>query len=376
MTLGRPSAAGSPSDTPSGTPSDTRSSDTRPGIRPDGIDDAVARCRRLLDPAMRDAVAQLHPWSARMAGFSLGWSDADGRPFEGRGGGKTLRPVIAMLCAEAVGADMEDALPGAVAVELVHAFSLVHDDIMDLDEQRRHRDALWKAYGVGPALLAGDALLALAISRLSGPGRDVAMRYLSAALMELVQGQTQDMAFESRRWSGPGEVSVGEYVEMAAGKTGALVGAAAATGVALGGAPGLAERMWEMGREMGVAFQIVDDLLGIWGDPDITGKPVHGDLRRGKKTLPVLAALAAGGPAAEELTALLASELVAEPGAGAVDDNAVRRAARLVEEAGGRAAAMELANLHMAAAVATIDEHLSGAPELRELCARLLDRSH
>ncbi|MFD2350738.1 polyprenyl synthetase family protein [Nonomuraea ferruginea] len=267
-------------------------------------------------------MSSLHPWSARMAAFTLGWSDADGRPYEGNSG-KGVRPAIALLCAEAAGAPAESAVPAAVAVELVHAFSLVHDDIIDLGERRRHRPALWKAYGTGPALLAGDALLALAVAQLAGSGE--AMNYLSRALVELVQGQTADMAFEDRPWRGPGAVTVGEYTEMTLGKTGGLLGAAAATGVILGGRADLAPRLWEMGRELGVAFQLVDDILGIWGDPGVTGKPADSDLRRGKKTYPVLAALATDGAAAHDLAALLQ--------AGAADEHAVRRAAGLVEEA-------------------------------------------
>ncbi|WP_327105081.1 polyprenyl synthetase family protein [Nonomuraea glycinis] len=334
--------------------------------RPDAVHagaEAIARCRRLLEPALREAVSVLHPSGARMAGFALGWSDVDGRPFTGDGG-KHLRPAIAMLSAEAVGAPPESALPGAVAVELVHAFSLVHDDIMDLDERRRHRPTLWRAYGAGPALLAGDAMLALAIDRLAGTG--VPMAYLSRALVELVQGQTLDLAFESRPWRGPGEVTIQEYEEMAAGKTGSLLGAAAATGVALGGAPELAERAWEMGREFGVAFQIYDDILGIWGDPAITGKPVHGDLRRGKKTLPIIAALSAGGPAARELSAVV--------GAAATDEEAVRQAARLVEEAGGRQAALDLSARRARGAMKMMAEFLPGDTALRDVCGALIDR--
>ncbi|MGI5292092.1 polyprenyl synthetase family protein [Nonomuraea polychroma] len=330
-------------------------------IAPDA--DAVVRCRRLLEPALREAVSVLHPWGARMAAFTLGWSDVDGRPQKG-GLGKALRPAIVLLGAEAVGAEAESALPGAVAVELVHAFSLTHDDIIDRDELRRHRAALWKAYGVGPALLTGDALLALAVSQLAG--RPEAMPYLSAALIELVQGQTADMAFESRPWHGPGAVTIEEYTEMAAGKTGGLLGAAAATGVALGGAPELADRMWSMGRDLGVAFQIVDDMLGIWGDPHVTGKPTHSDLRRDKKTLPVLAALTSGGSAARELSAVLA--------AGAADEESVRHAARLVEEAGGRAEARALADRYVAAALGVLDECLPDAANLRALYDSLVNR--
>ncbi|MGP3912492.1 polyprenyl synthetase family protein [Nonomuraea sp. 10N515B] len=327
--------------------------------------DAIARYRRLLEPALRAAVSTLHPWGARMAGFALGWSDADGRPRQGDGG-KGLRPVIAMLSAEAVGGAAEAALPAAVAVELVHVFSLAHDDIIDNDERRRHQETLWKAYGVGPALLTGDALLALAVGQLAG--QPEAMRYLSAALIELVQGQSADMAFETRPWRGPEAVGVEEYTRMAAGKTGGLLGAAAAAGVALGGAPELADRMWEAGRQLGVAFQVVDDMLGIWGDPNVTGKPVHNDLRRAKKTLPVLAALAAENPAARELSEVLSS--------GVADEESVRRAARLVEEAGGRAAALAMADRYVASAVDILDECLPDATELRTLCHGLVNRIH
>ncbi|MEO3869905.1 polyprenyl synthetase family protein [Nonomuraea sp. B12E4] len=328
---------------------------------PDG--GVLARCRSLLEPALREAVSVLHPWGGRMVAFALGWSDTDGRPYGGDGG-KGLRPAITMLGAEAVGGTAESALPGAVAVELVHAFSLVHDDIVDNDERRRHREALWKAYGVGPALVAGDALLALAVSRLAE--RPEAMKYLSAALVDLVQGQTADMAFEERPWHGAGRVTVEEYTAMVAGKTGGLLGAAAAVGVVLGGAPELADRMWDMGRDLGVAFQVVDDMLGIWGDPGLTGKPVHSDLRRDKKTLPVLAALAAGGPEARELSAVLA--------AGVADDDSARRAAGLVADAGGRAVAQAMADRHLAAALRVMDECLPGAADLRGLCDSLVHR--
>jgi geranylgeranyl diphosphate synthase, type I len=360
----------------------------------------LARFRGLLDPALRDAVSVLDPWGERMAVFALGWSDTDGGPHSGAGvgggfggvgggadratgggttdrgagsgtdgisrgdGGKGVRPALALLSAEAVGAPAESALPGAVAVELVHAFSLAHDDIIDRDELRRHRAALWKAYGVGPALLTGDALLALAVSQLAG--RPEAMPYLSAALIELVQGQSADMAFENRPWKGPGEVGIDEYAEMAAGKTGSLLGAAAAAGVALGGAPELADPMWAMGRDLGVAFQIVDDMLGIWGDPRVTGKPIYSDLRHEKKTLPVLAALADGGSAARELSALLA--------AGTTDEESVRHAAHLVEEAGGREKSQALADRYVETALSVIDEHLPAATELRALCNSLVHR--
>ncbi|MFI6595704.1 polyprenyl synthetase family protein [Nonomuraea sp. NPDC050536] len=324
-------------------------------------EDELQRARRLAEPALREAVAGLHPWGERMASFTLGWSDVDGLPYDGDSG-KNLRPAIAMLAAEAVGATAEAALPGAVAVELVHAFSLVHDDIIDQDERRRHREALWKAYGVGPAILTGDSLLALAIGRLAQEGDPLAVRYLSSALIDLVHGQTLDMVFEDRPWSGPGAVTVAEYTEMTAGKTGSLLAAAASLGVILGGAPSLAEPMWQMGRDLGIAFQIADDLLGIWGDPEQTGKPIYNDLRRAKKTLPVLAAL----PVSPDLAALLSTE---------ASDDDFREAAELIERAGGRATALDLAESHLTAALTTLRSELPRAEALHDLCAALVHRS-
>lgn len=339
-------------------------------------EDAVAilsRWRRVTGPALRDAVDGLHPWPARMAAFTFGWADGDVPP--AGTGGKGLRVALTLLGAQAAGAPAESALAGAVAVELVHAFSLVHDDIMDGDEQRRHRPTVWKAYGIGPAVLAGDGLLAMAVATLAaapGGGAAAAVRRLSSALVDLVCGQSEDLTFEARPWTGPDAVTVEEYTAMAEAKTGALLGCAAAVGTLLGG--GSARRaaaMDRMGRELGLAFQVTDDMLGIWGDPAVTGKPVAADLRRGKKTLPVLAALRAGTPPARALAALLA----AAPGDGAADD----RARELIEAAGGRAFARERARVHLDRALRAVGDEDVPAPvaaELAALCRFVADRGH
>ncbi|MDQ0988517.1 geranylgeranyl pyrophosphate synthase [Streptomyces sp. V2I9] len=119
------------------------------------------RCRELVRPALVESVGRLHPLHAETAAFSLGWRGTDGEPLAGSQG-KGVRQALAVLGAEAVGGSAADAVPGAVAAELIHTFSLIHDDIMDGDETRRRRPTLWKAYGTGPAVLAGDALFALA----------------------------------------------------------------------------------------------------------------------------------------------------------------------------------------------------------------------
>ncbi|MEU9201628.1 polyprenyl synthetase family protein [Streptomyces sp. NPDC048332] len=324
----------------------------------------LARCRDLVRPALGRAVGQLHPWHAEITAFSLGW-DGAGRALPGAQG-KGVRQALAVLGAEAVGAKAESAVPGAVAVELVHTFSLLHDDIMDGDETRRQRPTAWKAYGTGPAVLAGDALFALGVQTLAtAPGGACApaVRLLAGALNDLVHGQADDLLFESRPWTGPDAVQPHEYRRMAEQKTGALLGCATGLGAVLGGA-GRSETdaLTAAGRHLGVAFQAVDDVLGIWGDPAVTGKPVHSDLRRRKKTYPVLTALTAGGPAALRLGALLRT-------GEALDERAARRAAGLIEEAGGRAAALAEADRHLESARACL-ESVALAPEpLAELLA-------
>ncbi|MFE7651410.1 polyprenyl synthetase family protein [Streptomyces bottropensis] len=326
----------------------------------------LERCREVVRPALREAVGRTHPWVGEMAAYSFGWCEVGGAP-AAASGGKGVRQALAVLGAEAVGAPARAGVPAAVAVELVHAFSLLHDDIMDGDTSRRRRPAVWKAYGTGPAVLAGDALFALAVETLAAteagaPG----LRTLSAALGDLVRGQADDLLFAARPWTGPERVRPAEYRAMAERKTGALLGCAAALGAQLGGGPPTAVAALDRaGRRLGLAFQIVDDVLGIWGDPEVTGKPVHGDLRERKKTFPVLAALDSPSPEARRLAALLTSG--ADP----------QEAAVLVEAAGGRAAALDEARHHIAAAeTALADISLRGTAvdELRALSAFLLRR--
>ncbi|MFJ6388359.1 polyprenyl synthetase family protein [Streptomyces sp. NPDC091972] len=299
--------------------------------------EVLTRCRALVRPALREAVGGLHPWVREMAAYSFGWCEVGGVPATASDG-KGVRQALAVLGAEAAGASGRAGVPAAVAVELVHAFSLLHDDIMDGDPARRGRPTVWKAYGTGPAVLAGDALFALAVETLAGSGPGP-VRLLSAALSDLVRGQADDLLFATRPWTGPERVRPEEYRAMAEHKTGALLGCAAALGALLGGAPpATVAALDRAGRHLGVAFQIVDDVLGIWGDPLVTGKPVHGDLRERKKTFPVLAALDSPSPAAARLARLLES------------DGAPRRIAALVEECGGRAAALAEARRHIAPA--------------------------
>jgi geranylgeranyl diphosphate synthase type I len=263
----------------------------------------LERARVLTLPVLRASIRRLEPSIARVAAYHLGWVDVEGRPVAGNGG-KAIRPALAVLSAEAVGSDAEVALPGAVAVELVHNFSLLHDDLMDGDEERRHRPTSWKVFGPAMAILAGDALLALAEDVLleapaeTGPR---AARHLTEATDRLITGQAEDLSFEGRL-----DVSVHECLTMAGNKTGALLACSASIGSVLAGAPTEAtEALSGFGHHLGLAFQAVDDLLGIWGEPGVTGKPAWSDLRQRKKSVPVAHALSSGGRVAERLAGLL-----------------------------------------------------------------------
>ncbi len=307
----------------------------------------VQTARDLTGPAIAEAVSRLSPAVRAVAAYHLGLADANGVQVSGGGAGKALRPALALLSARATGAAPERGVVPAAAVELVHNFSLLHDDIMDGDTERRHQPTAWTVYGVGAAILAGDALLALAQDvLLENPPYGVwAARCLSAAVQRLIAGQGADLAFERRD-----DVTVEECLDMAGDKTAALMACACSIGVVyIGGSAGLAMSLSGFGAHAGLSFQLVDDLLGIWGAPEITGKPVGSDLRARKKSLPVVAALTSGTSAGEELAMLLAKP---DP----MTEEEVRRTAALVEQAGGKERIEAMADAELAAALTCLAE--------------------
>ncbi|MPZ48341.1 MAG: polyprenyl synthetase family protein [Dehalococcoidia bacterium] len=225
-----------------------------------------------------------------MLRYQLGWSADGGVNL----GGKGLRPSLCLLACDAMGGDIEQALPIAAAIEMIHNFSLIHDDIEDGDELRYHRPALWSVYGRDQAIAAGIALWTLAYQTLNrsfdrGLAADRvlgARRILNQACSEMIEGQHLDLSYELRT-----DITMPDYIEMISRKTAALLSAALQAGALVAGADAdEIERFGVFGRQLGLAFQIRDDILGIWGEGTATGKPVGADIARKKKSLPIVQA--------------------------------------------------------------------------------------
>jgi geranylgeranyl diphosphate synthase, type I len=230
----------------------------------------------------------------------------------------------------------------------------VHDDIIDRDRLRRHRTALWAAYGVPAAILLGDALFFLAVQVLaqqgSGPLARTGVVWLTGAVQQLIAGEHADTTFEHHDVA----ILLSDATEMATAKTASLIATACALGALAGGADtDRVEHLRSYGTHLGQAFQLVDDLLGIWGDPAVTGKPSLADLQARKKSLPVTAALAADNDAAHELARLYTTPTPFIP-------EQLHRAAELIDQAGGREWAAAQARHHTELAL----NHLrAAAPE-------------
>lgn len=229
-----------------------------------------------------------------MVRYHMGWVDESGRNRRNTAG-KRLRPVLCLLACQSLGGDWKQALPAAAAVELLHNFSLIHDDIQDSSAERRGRPAVWAIWGRPQAINAGDAMHTLALSsllRLEKAGVTHAKivraaRVLGESSLKLSEGQYRDIAHEERL-----DVSIDDYLSMISGKTAALFSSSLEIGAVLAtDDERAATRMRTFGHCLGMAFQVHDDVLGIWGDEKTTGKPSGSDIRMKKKTLPVVCAL-------------------------------------------------------------------------------------
>lgn len=301
-----------------------------------------------------------------MIGYHLGWTDS-----ASSGRGKRIRPLLTLLACAAAGGRWREALPAASSVELIHNFSLVHDDIQDRSESRRGRPTLWKRWGIAQSLNTGDTIFVLArlaagrlVENGVAPGEALAVqRILDEACLALTLGQHLDLAFEDEP-----NVSEEAYLEMITGKTAALLEAACQVGAHLGGAAEAARAAYRrFGRHLGLAFQIRDDALGVWGEPDVTGKSAGDDLAARKKSFPVVFGLATSPEFARRWTA------------ASNDPSDLQAMAQDLHAAGADDRADRLAQRHTDEALAALEEASPAGPagaELRALSLRLLQRRH
>jgi len=217
-----------------------------------------------------------------MLRYHVGLETAKGKPIDALG--KLLRPGLVLFVADELGANLESTMPSAIALELIHNFSLIHDDIEDEDIRRRGRATVWSLIGIAKAINAGDLMSTLALLEGAKTSLEV-VGCLLDAMRDLVDGQSLDLEFESR-W-----VTPSEYRAMIQLKTGALFRCAFELAGIVAAVPmEMIKRLASFGEELGMAFQVRDDLLGVWGDESQLGRPVGSDLRRRKKAYPLVAA--------------------------------------------------------------------------------------
>jgi geranylgeranyl diphosphate synthase type I len=316
-------------------------------------------------------------WLRGAINYHFGWAGTDFVPVpaaQRAAGGKRLRPALCILCYQGArrrqgwaADESDDAIPFATALELVHNYSLIHDDIQDRDLLRRGRPTVWSICGQAQAINVGNCLHAAAFAaclgrqRVPGNGTGVGdvIAALATASLKMTSGQRQDLMFETRD-----DVTVDMYVQMIAGKTAALMTCATYSGALLGynGArahPALPAYA-DFGRELGMGFQIRDDILGIWGMESHTGKPSGGDIRRRKKSLPVLLALQEASPGARAYLSTLyamSTDLTGD------QESNVRS---ILEECQAQALAQRHADLHAERALSALTSAAGGPEALRD----------
>ncbi|MFQ6090809.1 MAG: polyprenyl synthetase family protein [Candidatus Bipolaricaulia bacterium] len=326
----------------------------------------LGRYRGAIERELRELVADHKLPLYQMIRYHLGFEDRDGGNID-HYAGKALRPSLLLFAHEALGGELREALPAAVAVELTHSFSLVHDDIQDRDLERHGHPAVWQLFGVGQAINAGDALRELAaLSMLELQGRfppEVilgALQLLDRATLEMIEGQYLDLGFEAQS-----KVTIQDYLEMIERKTGALLGAALEIGAKLaGGDQQVIQSFKNCGRRFGLCFQIRDDILGIWGDRSRTGKSTTTDILRRKKSLPIVYLL--NSPQGAELRPIYQK--------AALDKGDLRSVMEMLDEAGAREWSEGIAEEHCRQALAELKgmELPRWAGELLEELAQFL----
>ncbi len=276
------------------------------------LPDVFSRYRAPLAAGLRAAIGnEDHPLYDLLR-YHMGWQDENGLVVESSTG-KGVRPTLCLFASEAVGGEWQSALPAAIAIELIHNFSLIHDDIQDGDKERHHRPTVWYLWGHSHGLNAGVAMNVLANRALAPNGvsslpAEKALQVsliLTRACTQMIEGQVLDLSFEQRS-----TIRVSDYLTMIGKKTAALLESSLHMGAVIGTEDGpIIEAMRAFGTDLGFMFQVRDDMLGIWGVQDKTGKPTGSDIHRRKKSLPIVHALeSAEGGARERLVSIYRSD--------------------------------------------------------------------
>ena len=277
-----------------------------------------------------------------MMRYHFGWMDENGIQ-QHTSNGKAVRPTLCLVACRALdpSGDYKRALPAAAAVELVHNYSLIHDDIQDDDRERRHRPTVWSVWGKPQAINAGTAMRLLANTALRRlnvpfPKESCLHRLIDEATISLIEGQYLDISFEDRF-----DITVGDYCEMIGGKTGALFACSLQVGAELGTDNSASvDAFRQFGWYLGMAFQVRDDILGIWGLQEETGKPSCNDIRRRKKTLPVVHAL-------EQATRSQRNELMSCYRSSFLEEDQVHRVLEVLESVGSLDAAQQMTSTYI-----------------------------
>jgi geranylgeranyl diphosphate synthase type I len=332
---------------------------------------SIQQAMRAAFPVAEARVAQFYA----MQEYHLGWRDIDLQP-AAHDSGKLLRPLLVLLACQAVGGNTEQALPLAAGIQLIHDFSLIHDDIEDNSATRRGRITVWKQWGLAQGINTGDGMFVvahLALHRLTETGLPASvvlevLRRFDQTILTICEGQFLDLSYE-------GDLTIDEadYLAMISRKTAALVAAATGLGAMVGGAPAeQAAALFDFGQNLGLAFQVQDDILGVWGDPARTGKPYAADLWQRKLNLPVVHALR---HSAEQ------DALADRYQRTQITETDVTAMLAWLDTAGSRHYAEGVAHHYYQAAVAALDQirpdnsaALAAVAELRAMAAGLLQR--
>jgi geranylgeranyl diphosphate synthase type I len=255
-----------------------------------GLPKSFTSYRNTVRVELKQVINSCPPALGNILRYHMGWQDEHGHSCS-RESGKFIRSTLCLLSCQVVGGDTSQVIPAAAAVEFIHNFSLIHDDIEDASYERHHRPTVWTLWGQSQAINAGDAMFTLAylaLLRLKEKGIDDekiagSAKMLSLACLELCEGQYLDVEYENRL-----DITVEDYLGMAAKKTAALLAASTSLGAYLGSKDSkLVDSFRLFGKELGIAFQICDDILGIWGAEESVGKSAS-DISQRKKTLPVV----------------------------------------------------------------------------------------